>query len=273
MTVRHGSSGYKYLKGTVQCSFLHSRHPPSNMKLNHETVLVGDKCLLVPYRECHVAAYHNWMLDEALLEATGSEPLSLEEEYAMQRSWREDESKCTFIVLSKHLLSETANERLESLLAGDRKENPIEECFVQETVSAMVGDVNIFLSEEDESSCDEKPAEYPQYPQAEIDIMIAEKSCRGRGIGQEATLLMMRYGTSKLRIRRFFCKINEDNDASLSLFRNKLGFDQCSYAACFKQVEMERKSETPEELTDELRSEYNQVPTQQTFVCPVEEEQ
>jgi hypothetical protein len=39
------------------------------------------------------------MQSEELLSLTASEPLTLDEEYAMQRSWREDPDKCTFIVL------------------------------------------------------------------------------------------------------------------------------------------------------------------------------
>ena len=89
------------------------------------------------------------------------------------------------------------------------------------------------------------------FRQAEIDIMIAEKSLRGTGIGQEASLLMMLYSVDHLPIRRFFCKINENNVASLQLFR-KMGFVQCDYAECFRQVELELKAESPAELALKL---------------------
>eukprot|EP01083_Nonionella_stella_P246243 855166_1 len=73
------------------------------MRLNYETCLSGSKCLLVPYRPEHVETYHEWMKSPFLLEATGSEPLSLEEEIKMQLSWRDDDDKCTFIVLDRAL--------------------------------------------------------------------------------------------------------------------------------------------------------------------------
>ncbi len=47
---------------------------------------------------------------------------------------------------------------------------------------AMVGDVNLFFNDPDNASV------------AEIDIMIAEPGCRGRGLGTEAVTLMMHYG-------------------------------------------------------------------------------
>ena len=46
----------------------------------------------------------------------------------------------------------------------------------------MVGDVNLFLNNVDNRLC------------AEIEVMIAEPSSRGRGLGLEATLIMMHYG-------------------------------------------------------------------------------
>ena len=82
----------------------------------------GERCRLVPYRAHHVPAYHAWMQDAAMLAATASEPLTLEEEYRMCESWRADEDKCTFIV---------------------------------EVDGEPVGDVNLFLNDPDDSTAAE----------------------------------------------------------------------------------------------------------------------
>ena len=71
------------------------------MLINWETTIQGSRVVLVPYRQEHVVKYHEWMKSEELQELTGSEPLSLEEEFRMQQTWREDPDKCTFIVLAQ----------------------------------------------------------------------------------------------------------------------------------------------------------------------------
>ena len=48
------------------------------MKLNEKVVIYGTRVILVPYERDHVEKYHNWMKDREILEATASEPLTLE---------------------------------------------------------------------------------------------------------------------------------------------------------------------------------------------------
>jgi RimJ/RimL family protein N-acetyltransferase len=180
------------------------------------------------------------MKDPALLEATGSEPLSMEEEVEMQQSWRDDEAKCTFIVHASDRCLEFQKRCLE--------ENETPFC-VNDNLGGMVGDVNLFLSEMDEDDGNSEdgeehgalsvPSAQPRM-QAEIDIMIAEKDCQGKGLGKAATCAMALYGLTELNLQRIFCKINEDNVASINLFKS-IGFEQCDYAACFKQIELELK--------------------------------
>lgn len=193
------------------------------------------------------------MKDPRLLEATGSEPLSLEEEMTMQKSWRDDADKCTFIVLSREACD---------FLDDDEQDSD----FVIRNLNAMVGDVNLFLSQEDDDSDEEEdlPSERPK--QAELNIMIAEQGYQKRGMGKEASCLMMIYGSRTLGIRRFFCKIDEDNHASRSLF-DKLGFLQCDYAECFKQVELEMKKGSPDELIETLEELYGG--SMSSFACPI----
>jgi RimJ/RimL family protein N-acetyltransferase len=177
-----------------------------NMRLNQEVCVVGERVLLVPYTEGHVLKYHEWMQDEAILAATASEPLSLEEEYAMQRSWAEDEDKITFIVLDNT-----------STITSSQQSN-----------SRAVGDVNCFLNDMDGDKTI-----------AEIEIMIAEPSAKRKGLATEALQVMIHYCREYLHIRRFYAKIGQENIASLRLFKERMGFQKCNYVQAFQEYELE----------------------------------
>ncbi|CAI8597928.1 unnamed protein product [Vicia faba] len=169
--------------------------------------LEGKKVILVPYMESHVPKYHEWMQNPSLLQATASEPLSLEQEYQMQLSWSSDLNKETFIILDKDLLIGTFSHG-------------------QPHVQAMVGDVNIFMND----------INNPQI--AEIEIMIAEQSSRRKGLGKESVLMMMAFAIHNLGINIFQVKIGESNLQSINLFR-KLGFLEASHSNIFKEVTLE----------------------------------
>ncbi|WIA12789.1 hypothetical protein OEZ85_006420 [Tetradesmus obliquus] len=176
------------------------------MKLNANTTIEGQKVVLVPYRKEHVARYHEWMQDPALQEATASEPLSIEEEYDMQRKWAEDDDKCTFILL----------DRSQPDTPGTGSHG-----------GGMAGDVNFFFNDHDDPHI------------AEAEIMIAEPASRRRGLAVEALQLFMAYGVKFLGVTKFRVKIGENNAASLALFSAKLGFAEVSRSAVFKEVTLE----------------------------------
>jgi len=71
----------------------------------------------------------------------------------------------------------------------------------------MVGDVNLFFNDQDND-----------LSIAEIEIMIAEPTARGRGMGKEGVGMMMQYAVEALGVTRFYCKISEENEASLRMF-------------------------------------------------------
>ncbi|VDK20442.1 unnamed protein product [Anisakis simplex] len=165
------------------------------MRLNADIKIIGKQVVLVPYEKCHVNKYHKWMENDELRRQTASERLSLEEEYEMQRSWREDDDKCTFIILSQSLLDQYKDE-----------------------ISSMIGDVNIFLHD----------------GVGELEIMIAESEWRGHGIAKECVALMIRYAYDHIHINKFQVKISEDNAVSIAMFQ-KLGFEQTAYSKVFKE--------------------------------------
>ncbi|XP_045454221.1 N-acetyltransferase 9 isoform X3 [Melitaea cinxia] len=164
---------------------------------NFETI---DQDLIVYFK---LLKYHNWMKSEELQKLTASQPLSLEQEYAMQRSWREDEDKCTFIILDKNHF-DTNNDEIE----------------------AMIGDTNIFITDKDNSV-------------GEIEIMIAEQSARQKKLGWESVILMLLYGVKFINIKCFEAKISFHNDVSIKMF-SKLGFVEKSRSEVFEEITLEK---------------------------------
>lgn len=224
----------------------------------------------------HVETYHRWMQDDQLLEMTGSEPLSLEEEIDMQKSWRDDEDKLTFIVLARdrcERAAEASEPETQVTEIGDGidegDESGTAALCIDENLDAMIGDVNLFLSEEDpDNHRDEGGDDVVDRHQgafedmvmatqtrrhAELDVMIAVEEYRGKGIGKETVGMMMAYGAQTLGIRRFFVKIKEENTASRALFEKSLGFKECSYAECFREYELEFKCNSAGDVVDAVK--------------------
>lgn len=173
------------------------------MKKNRCIYIFGEKVVLIPYKEEHVPKYHQWMQSTELQELTASEPLTLAEEYIMQQTWQEDEDKCTFIVLDAAKYRETNDE-----------------------IASMVGDVNLFFNDFDDLY------------KSEAEVMIAEPDSRGKGLGKEALLFMLRYGVEDLDVKTFYAKISLKNDTSLHLF-TKAGFAKVSESEVFDEVALE----------------------------------
>ncbi|KAL6256318.1 hypothetical protein P5V15_012435 [Pogonomyrmex californicus] len=175
------------------------------MRKNINTRINGTNVILVPYQEKHVTKYHEWMKNPALQYLTSSEPLTLKEEFKMQKRWLEDEDKCTFIVLDKNIYLSTKNE-----------------------VDAMIGDTNLFFHDSRKSCI------------AEIEIMIADEANRGKRRGWESVILMLIYGAETLNVNKFCAKIKLNNTISIKMFE-KLGFHEVERSKVFQEITLEKK--------------------------------
>ncbi|KAJ8931188.1 hypothetical protein NQ314_015939 [Rhamnusium bicolor] len=167
------------------------------MYINKDTKIIGKNVILVPYKKEHVLKYHEWMKSKELQLLTASEPLSLEEEYTMQKSCL---LECTFIILDKDRYETIGNE-----------------------VEAMIGDTNLFFANADDRIC------------AEAEIMIAEEWARGRKCGWEAMLHMFMYGVNYLNVKQYIVKISYINTISINMFKN-MGFIEISSSDIFQEV-------------------------------------
>ncbi|KAM0561637.1 hypothetical protein ACHAPJ_002805 [Fusarium lateritium] len=198
------------------------------MRINQNTAISTSGVLLVPYEAHHVRQYHAWMQDPDIQEATASEPMSLEEEYENQQSWRTSSDKLTFIVCAP------VKEDVTLVKAGTADADDL-----------MRGDINFFLYPYEAD--DEVETDTQGWVTGEVDVMIASTSHRGQGLGRAAVCALLvylrkhiegvlkEYGAQELK--GLMVKIKEGNKGSRALFE-KLGFVQKGEVNYFGEVVM-----------------------------------
>lgn len=149
------------------------------------------------------------MESEELRELTASERLTLDQEFAMQKSWREDNDKLTFLILDKRKFEESKDE-----------------------IESLVGDTNIFIYKEEDD-------EGQSLKVGEAEIMIAAKDDRGKGFGYEAMVQMLRYGIDCVGLQKIMAKIGLKNEKSIRMFE-KMGLREESRSEVFQEISLSK---------------------------------
>ncbi|KAI9865917.1 MAG: hypothetical protein M1813_001884 [Trichoglossum hirsutum] len=182
------------------------------MIVNEHVAVSTSKTWLVPYCEHHVPRYHRWMQDEELRNLTASEPLTLDEEHAMQRSWQLDGDKLTFIIC------------LQSVGYGKTEED-------------MIGDVNLFLATDGDGDG----------VVGEVELMIAEKAVRGKGLGRAGLLAFLRFVAVHLEeiLREYHGGVKSKEERGLEYARARISEGNSRSIGLFESVGFQKVSEEP----------------------------
>lgn len=146
--------------------------------------------------------------------------------------------RCSKVGATMTIVRNTANAELTFIILALPRDVPLGvDSPLLVSVCPMVGDVNVFLSHRynDDNAA---PCLY-----AEMEVMVAERDWRRRGLAREALQMLLHYITHEAHAPfpldpvRLFARISMDNTASQALFE-QLGFQTVSESAVFQEVEM-----------------------------------
>lgn len=201
--------------------------------------------------------YHEWMQDESLQQATASEPLTLAEEYAMQKSWRTDADKLTFIVCTPPSAPNHINHSEILVKDAHPKVTPGKD----DAPETMIGDVNLFLNADDDR--EEEHAHWRLIHEGtkktiqegkmhgvvgEVEIMIARKDCQGKGLGRETLLAFLWYiltSFSGIMNEYHIAHGNGKTGSYLNYLRVKIDSGNARSIKLFESVGFKKVSEKP----------------------------
>eukprot|EP00939_MAST-03C_sp_MAST-3C-sp1_P004336 g4336.t1 len=197
-----GGSNYSLSRGAAElfvanvASFL--RGSLSWSRLN--TTYKGRVATLVPYAPWHISTYHEWMKDPYILKMTASEPLTMAQERFMQKSWNNDPTKCTFIVLHSQSLVDSPSSSSSSRQVEEEKE-----------VDDSMGSSKRTRRRVSASSFDEEVREVmDEFEISDVDEAVEEttKQYRERGVREgvvydlHAAAVSQRYDRRELLVNR-----------------------------------------------------------------------
>ena len=160
----------------------------------------------------------------------------------MQRSWRTDNDKLTFIVCRPR-----EPESASQIVRGGQDDRP----------ERMIGDINLFLFEPEDDDGEQAPDSTKQSNAlvGEIELMIARKDLHRQGYGRAALLSFTAYildewaqiaaeysssseGQSPRPLQYLRVKINQSNARSIALFQSIAFVQTAAGANYFGEVEL-----------------------------------